>query len=63
MEIGLGSVVVDAAAGSGLAMVIAAMDGDHAYCVSMDAQKSVRQWRHRSTLQEAGREAPDRAFG
>lgn len=57
-EIGLGSLVVDTGldtgAGSGLAMVIAAMDGEHAYCVSTDTQKSVRQWRHRSFLRAAG---------
>jgi hypothetical protein len=52
-DIGLGSLVVDAAGITPLAMVIAAMDGDHAYCVSTDAHKSVRQWRHRSTLKQA----------
>jgi len=52
MEIGLGSLVVDASGSMAAAMVIAAMDGEHAYCVALD--KSVRQWRHRSTLREAG---------
>lgn len=55
MEIGLGSLVVDDGAGGELAMVIAAMDGEHAFCVSTDARKSVRQWRHRSTLRAAAR--------
>ncbi len=58
-DIGLGSLVVDAGGTAPLAMVIAAMDGEHAFCVSTDAQKSVRQWRHRSTLKQAGQ----RAFG
>jgi hypothetical protein len=58
-DIGLGSLVVDAGGAITLAMVIAAMDGEHAFCVSTDAQKSVRQWRHRSTLRQAGRPAFD----
>jgi hypothetical protein len=62
-EIGLGSLVVDAAAGSGMAMVIAALDGDHAYCVATDARKSVRQWRHCSSLRRAGRDVSQRASG
>ena len=62
-EIGLGSLGGDAVAGSGMAMVIAALDGDHAYCVSTDARKSVRQWRHCSTLRRAGWAPSQRASG
>jgi hypothetical protein len=52
MEIGLGSLVVHAS-GSGAVMLVAATAGDDMYCVSVDRQKDIRQWCHRSSLRRA----------
>ena len=52
MDIGLGSLVTNTHDGD-VVMVVAATAGDEMYCVSTDAPKSVKQWRHRSTLRNA----------
>jgi hypothetical protein len=52
MEIGLGSLVVPSA-GEGVTMLVVAAAGDEMYCVSIEKQKSIRQWRHRSALNRA----------
>jgi ribosomal protein S18 acetylase RimI-like enzyme len=54
MGIGLGSLVVTAS-GSSMAMVVVATDGEQMYCVSVDKQKSIRQWVDRALLKQAVR--------
>ena len=49
MEIGLGSLVVHSA-GEGSTMLVVATTGDEMYCVSLDKQKSIKQWCHKSSL-------------
>lgn len=49
MEIGLGSLVVHFAR-QGQTMLVVATAGEEMYCVSVDAQKTVRQWCHKASL-------------
>jgi hypothetical protein len=52
MEIGLGSLVVHFAR-QGQTMLVVATAGDEMYCVSIDQQKSIKQWCHRASLRRA----------
>jgi hypothetical protein len=52
MEIGLGSLVVHFAR-QGQTMLVVATAGEEMYCVSIDRQKSIRQWCHRASLRHA----------
>jgi hypothetical protein len=54
MGIGLGSLVVTAH-GGGLVMLVVATDGEQMYCVSVDKQKSIKQWVDRGLLKVAVR--------
>ena len=52
MEFGLGS-LVEPRIGEGMTMLVVATAGDEMYCVSVDKQKSIKQWCHRSALRRA----------
>jgi hypothetical protein len=54
MEIALGSLVVNAA-GGGLVMLAASIDGDKIFCVSVDRQTRINQWFDRAQLQKVVR--------
>lgn len=54
MEIGLGSMVVQAS-GDGPVMVVAAATGDDMFCVSLDLNRSIKEWLPRSALKVAER--------
>ena len=53
-EIGLGSLVVQAS-GDGPVMAVAAATGDDMFCVSLDAEATLRLWCHRAMLKKAER--------
>ena len=54
MEIGLGSMVVQAS-GNGPVMVVAAATGDDMFCVSLDLNRSIKEWLPRAALKVAER--------
>ncbi|HEY0266129.1 MAG TPA: hypothetical protein VGC16_05210 [Rhizomicrobium sp.] len=54
MEIGLGSVVVQAS-GDGPVMVVAAATGDDMFCVSLDLAMPLKVWCPRAMLKKAER--------
>jgi hypothetical protein len=49
MEIGLGSLVVHFAR-QAQTMLVVATAGEEMYCVSLDPQKTIRQWCHKASL-------------
>ena len=54
-EIGLGSLVTQKS-GDGPVMAVAAAAGDDMFCVSLDAEATLRLWCHRAMLKKAERQ-------